>query len=302
MKKTVLIALCGFASTAFAISVYEGFDYTAGQALNNSGGGGNVVGNGGTGWGTNWFGNSGLTFNAVGSNTVSKTWSTPTNYNFTPTGSAMQQTTNSNVAYRGLTETVDFGADGTVYFSFLFNDANTSGNFNFGFTDSTGGSNTASGPYLGIQFSSGSGQGMQAVSGANGGSKTSNFFGNNQYSANTDYLIVGKILTFADGSSFDTIAFNLYAAGDTVALTDPGAAGNFTYSYGAAGMSGSADRITFSSSNLGNDFSGNQSSSMITDELRIGDTWGSVAIPEPSTLVLVGLALGSLALFRRRKA
>lgn len=37
------------------------------------------------------------------------------------------------------------------------------------------------------------------------------------------------------------------------------------------------------------------------DEIRIGTTWDAVAIPEPGTLLLVGIALGSLAIFRRRR-
>lgn len=38
------------------------------------------------------------------------------------------------------------------------------------------------------------------------------------------------------------------------------------------------------------------------DEFRIGETWESVTpIPEPGTLVLVGIALGSLLLFRKRR-
>ncbi|MCC5849359.1 MAG: PEP-CTERM sorting domain-containing protein [Verrucomicrobia bacterium] len=37
------------------------------------------------------------------------------------------------------------------------------------------------------------------------------------------------------------------------------------------------------------------------DEVRIGTTWEVVAIPEPSTLILLGISLGSVALFRRRR-
>lgn len=38
------------------------------------------------------------------------------------------------------------------------------------------------------------------------------------------------------------------------------------------------------------------------DEIRIGTTWDAVSpIPEPGTLLLVGIALGSLLLFRRRR-
>jgi hypothetical protein len=41
---------------------------------------------------------------------------------------------------------------------------------------------------------------------------------------------------------------------------------------------------------------------VVFDEFRMGTTWESVAaIPEPGTLALVGIALGSLVLFRRRK-
>lgn len=38
------------------------------------------------------------------------------------------------------------------------------------------------------------------------------------------------------------------------------------------------------------------------DEIRIGETWDSVTvIPEPGTLVLLGVALGAMAIFRRRR-
>ena len=37
------------------------------------------------------------------------------------------------------------------------------------------------------------------------------------------------------------------------------------------------------------------------DEIRFGDSFDAVMIPEPGTLVLVGIALGSLCLFRRRR-
>lgn len=39
----------------------------------------------------------------------------------------------------------------------------------------------------------------------------------------------------------------------------------------------------------------------IVDSIAVGTTWDAIAIPEPGTIVLVGIALGSLLLFRRRK-
>lgn len=44
------------------------------------------------------------------------------------------------------------------------------------------------------------------------------------------------------------------------------------------------------------------SSNYILDEYRMGDSLSNVAIPEPSTVVLLGLGLGSVFMLRRRRA
>lgn len=285
-----------------AIMVYEGFDYSAGTLDFND--------NGSTGWNTAWTQDSVLNvgFNNAGSNVIdSKTWSTPANYAFAPTGNAAQNDITSNfVGYRQLTaeNTVDFGADNTVYFSFLINKASTAGaNFNFGFggTAAAGNFNVGSTPWTGIQFGAGAnGNGVQAGSRLANGDKAYLFADGPQGMAlGEDLLVVGRLTTFASGASNDTIAFNLYSSSDILPLVDPD---TFTYAYGASAQSGVADRITLAASNTGINYTGlGQPTDMIFDEFRMGDTWQSVAIPEPTTGALTSLGLLAILGYRRQR-
>ncbi|MCC5851030.1 MAG: PEP-CTERM sorting domain-containing protein [Verrucomicrobia bacterium] len=63
------------------------------------------------------------------------------------------------------------------------------------------------------------------------------------------------------------------------------------------------DGHTFDSITIGAHMGKNVSNpSFIIDEVRVGTTWDSVTpIPEPGTLILLGISLGTLWLFRRRK-
>jgi hypothetical protein len=67
-----------------------------------------------------------------------------------------------------------------------------------------------------------------------------------------------------------------------------------TYSVFNAGINLSQVRLVASTNTL------NLNSSAIFDEVRVGDSFSAVTIPEPGTLALVGVALGSLLIFRRR--
>jgi hypothetical protein len=110
--------------------------------------------------------------------------------------------------------------------------------------------------------------------------------GTSQFTAGTTFLVAGKIETTAAGN--DTISASLFtdvSGGEPVSWN---AVSTGTFSaiatqlnlYAAAGTT--AGKFEF-------------------DELRLGDSFAAVTIPEPSSFLLVGLAgLVAIALRRRR--
>ena len=161
---------------------------------------------------------------------------------------------------RSLSTTIDLGAEGVYYFSMLMN-------------KSDGG---ASADALNVYFHGGGAQKARVGIGSN----EAILFGlaNGWTSGagtlmpkNTDILLVGKFITSA--SQNDELHLVRYLPNDEVPLTEPI---NWPEST-TANMSG-----VIASISLAMGVGTGQ-----IDEIRIGTTWASVAIPEPSALVLL---------------
>ena len=105
-------------------------------------------------------------------------------------------------------------------------------------------------------------------------------------SPNTTYLMVGKLSKADPTGNYDR--FQLLANPDS--LTEPATWG------GTVDMDmtiDSIDRLYF--------FIGGSSNDFQMDDIRVGTSYDSVVIPEPGTLVLLGVALGAALLAHRRR-
>jgi hypothetical protein len=261
IKKTCILALLGTFAVAQA-AVVERFNYTNG-ALGNTA-------TGGTGQTGNWQLTSTST-DAATASIIDYTWATPTGYGITPVDKAITGSAFSHTAAFQLTTAVNFDSNSEVYFSFL--------------ARSNGGSSglisleTSAGVEKARLYQTVGGPAMTASIGDTPAG-IGNRFGND----GIDVLVIGRITTVASGS--DTIAIDIVQNTQTIA-------GSFTADASASAVTtGSANYIEFwNFANAGGRIG----------EFRMGSTYDSVTIPEPSTFALVGIALGALVFFRRRK-
>lgn len=268
MNKTskFLIATLGALTLSANAAVIETFDYSNG-ALNNTA-------TSGIGQSGNWR----LTPTNTGNATLSVadvTWATPTGYTVTPNNKGVGGVQNASGAFF-LDSAIDFDADGEVWFSMLYRRPTTSGSTGL------------------LSLNSGTTEKARLMQTAGGGAITGSIgdtlsgTGNSFPGTGDDLLIVGRIVTSALGN-------------DTLALQITGSAGSITGSFAAT--TGTASAVTTGTANSLYfwNFTNADSTGAYFGEVRMGDTYASV-IPEPSTLLLVGVALGSVLLFRRRKA
>lgn len=259
-----IIQSIAFLLTAAGLNaaVIESFDYTAGLLT------GTATGTGLTG---SWSAVSG------GVDIVSGSLSAAgiTGYGYTPTGNRVSTRADGFAEARvslGVGNTIDFGTDSTTYFSYLFKVNDTDSQFRLRFLDSSS-----------VQVASVGDANLNDFLNVQVGSAVE---GTSQFTAGTTFLVAGKIETSAAGN--DTISASLFTdltggepvAWNAISTGTSSAVVSQLSLYAAANTT--AGKFEF-------------------DELRLGDSFAAVTIPEPSTFLLVGLAgLGAL-LFRRRR-
>jgi hypothetical protein len=201
------------------------------------------------------------------------TFATPTGYGFTPAGRGIvtpNNTDNSAAVNLASGSQINFGVNGTFYYSFLLNYTDGTSNMLFGL-----GNNSSDVSLIRVQgLNSGALRVAVGSSAADGA-----------VLANGSYLVVGRITTNATGN--DGHRLWVYGSGDSIALADPGTAGS--YAAQATEISGIASMAEFR----------NMQNAAIGD-FRMGTTWEAVVIPEPGTYVVSLLALvGAAVAFRR---
>lgn len=267
MKTTTKFLIAGFSAMTLGLNaaVVESFDYSNG-ALNNTA-------TNGTGQTGDWR----LTPTNAGNATLSVadiTWATPTGYDVAVNNKGVGGVVGATGAFF-LQDAINFDADGEVYFSFLFRRQTTAG--------STGLISLNSGATEKARLFQTAGGG--AVTGSVGDTLTGT---GNSFPGTGDMLVVGRIVTSELGN--DSLSFQVTGSAGTVPST-------FTQNSGvaSAATTGTANSIYFWN------FANADSTGAYFGEFQMGDSYASV-IPEPSTLVLLGIALGSVVLFRRRKA
>ncbi len=104
----------------------------------------------------------------------------------------------------------------------------------------------------------------------------------------TEYFVLGKVSFGNDTKTFDISASVFTASGDVPATEPVTWNSTDTFTYGVSQSSLSEFRF--------------QARGGISqfDDARVATTYAEVAIPEPSSIALMGLAFGALALLRRR--
>jgi hypothetical protein len=205
----------------------------------------------------------------------------------------------SNYVYSSLTApatsalAVTDGNSKTIWMSYAL----TSGGAGTATVELRNGSASATGGIVfGLQASLSSGSfdaNTVQLLGNNGARDTQDF----TFTTGQDYLLVGKLTYSMSGGTTSFDSGSLWVLNDSGILpSDEIGLGAAIASFSTASTS-TADRtpgflrISNGSSTASNTF----------DEIRIGDSFSAVVIPEPGTLALVGIALGALAIFRRRK-
>lgn len=271
MKTQLLCAslfLASYSLSQATLLVHEPFDYTVGSNI----GGVAATGVGLTG---NWQRRYQDTATAT-LRVENTTFATPTGFGFTPSGRGIVtpvDTNNSAAVNLATGAQVNFGADGTFYYSFLLNYTAGTSNMWFGIGNSS------------------SADSLIRVQGLNSGAlrvAVGSTFNDGAVLADGSYLVVGRITTTETDN--DGHRLWVFGSGDSVLLSDPGTVGS--YAAAAAAISGTGSMIEFR----------NMQNAAIGD-FRMGTTWEAVVIPEPSTYAAIfGLvALLGVGWLRRRQ-
>ncbi len=268
-------------STASAqIVAYEGFDYANGSALPTTPatGSGWSSASGQEGW-RNSLDDSALSTGRYEVNTTVSI-NTPSGYEYTPTGGVMEGTFNTNpffnaVAFRRTDATFDLGSAGTQYFSLLMRNDGTTGS-NFGLMTTTKSN---------VFFFQERNNGTSRVDSDFG---AATFPGIN-WSSNDDYLLVMRVVT--DGLGGGDVEFLRFADSDVVPDEEPLVWTNIMTLSGLTGSDLGAVQLRID---------GPATDAQLFDEIRLGATWNSVAVPEPTSAAMLLGAVGLLAIRRRR--
>jgi len=279
MKKQILtsLALAGIASFASAQTVSETFNYTAGGIGTTATTGTGLTGN----WAAGHTNGATFTGGAAGA-FVAGTIPAPTGY--LPASTNNQLQLNNGAAYAQLATPIASNVNQTFYTSFLLDlsaDGLLSGSFfNVGFAAIDGADNT---DFLNF--------GKSSTGSANFGSTYGGGFlaGSVVIDAAKNYLVVMKVDFVVAGD--DSLSIKIFESTDTVSGTE-------TIAWDQVRTGAFADTVSLTA--LG--FRAGSAQTMEVDQIRIGDTWGSVVIPEPSSYALLGgfLALGWVMVRRRR--
>jgi hypothetical protein len=267
MKKRFFITVVALITLGVhaTLLVEEVFDYSAG-AITDA----NL--NGGTGLSGAW-GTGGGSAPVI----VSGSLTAPTGYGFTPDGNRVENTGNGFITRAFETDSrLNLGSDNTYYMSWLIRTSVIGDVSRLNLVDNAFANRISIGKLgnandnLAIQLSDGS------------------VLYSTTSLTNGDFLIVAK-LESDDGTL--TVSAS--------AFPSTGSVGSEPATWDISTTSTSADHVKnmLSMNVLMQGASGN----IGFDEFRIGTTYAAV-IPEPSTLALLGIALGVAAIFRRRKA
>ena len=248
-----------------AVLVHEGFDYDTGP-LNNTP-------TSGVGQSGNWQLTPANTANATLS-VADVAWNTPTGYSHRHNNKGVGGVQNATGAF-SLQQPINFDADGVYYFSLLYRRPVLEGNIGL------------------LSLNSGETEKARLFQAVGGGNVTARIGDElegtgDAFSGTGDLLFVGRIQTSASGN--DTIAFQVIPASGTVPDT-------FTPTHTrTAETTGTADSLYFWN------FLNEDSSGAYFGNFIMGSTYGSVimSIPEPTTILLVGLGVVLLSRLRRK--
>lgn len=274
IQKLIGVLMLAATASRGAIIAYDGFDYAASSTVTNAGTEtaeqiGLVDLNGGSGWTGAWI-HQGFGSPSADTTGASYSYSDGTN-SVTTTGVAYNLR-----SYRNSSRTFGTLADGDYYFSILINrnTSNNAGNAKLKFTQT--------------------------------GTQNRNFeVGFLNGDNNLDYRVGGnsEVTNVATGNNLTNMIIGKFS------LTS-GTAGDFTFWLNPADLAsetGSGSGITTSQTAGGGidgirlEYSDGANGGRF-DEFRLGTTWDSVTtIPEPSSLLLIGLGLAGAAVFRRRR-
>jgi len=269
LRVLTVLALFASLSAHATLLVYEGFDYSGASDVDGE--------SGGTGWSGAWGISGGGSGVVAGYDASSLSNTAFTGAGFSSVGGALTNDHNTFAAQRDFNTVIDLDADGAVYFSYLINMSELTVRDDVQFTG------TASSNPFEVRLNN-----EVAATGGSGTFQTTNL----GLTAGTTYFVVGKITTAA-GAGNDFMSAKVYASGDTVSATE-----EFDITSAGAVVTGTLTGIQFYQGDSAN----NDGDPTIYDEFRLGTTWESVAIPEPSSFVLVGLSMvaGYLSIRRRR--
>lgn len=268
MQKSLISILvsCAVSAAFGSLTVHEPFNYPVDANIG-------AVAATGTGLAGNWQRSFTDPASAILRVYEYSDWALPAGYGFTPAnvrvGTPVDQTNSAAVGLAPGAQ-INFDTDGVIYYSYLLNYA----------TDNRSR----------VSFGSAATPDLMRVQGIASG--VLRIYAGGDFTAGAalgagDYLVVGRISTAATGT--DEHRIWVYGSADTVALADPGTAGSYASHSGT--ITGTADMVQFS--NVLDTSYG---------EFRMGTTWESVVIPEPSTYAMAfGLLALVLLLVRSRR-
>lgn len=212
-----------------------------------------------------------------------------------PSGAVSHNGGDNSVLVVGGTEqyaSVGIGSrtDETIYFSFLLRRNEEAGQFFMlgltrGALPTNAGSVAGAGGF--VQRHDGSGGGRIGSNVFNSGTRAEAL--NFGLPGDTTALFVGRLTKTDPNGNYNQLSY----AFNPDTLTESEVSWMDLTFNNTTGLN-SVDRLWFRAGGGTENFS--------VDMLRVGTTFDTVLIPEPGTLVLVGIALGSLLLFRRRRA
>lgn len=250
-----------------ALLASDHFDYSTAETLGSQS-------TAGGGWSSGWTSNAALT-TASTATVASGSLPAPTDYAPVPSANSAIQA--SMLAYRGLAAIaeMDLGVDQDYYISFLAERTATpsSKSYSLLLQNSSGGN-------IGIVGTSTGGSPNVTLGGSGNVSQGSNIVGNG-----SAYLWVIKVS--AKASAADQIFVKVYNEAVTVDTTEP-----VTWN-----VSSNGELNNSTISQIG--FAQGSGATLQIDEVRIGETWEDVVVPEPASVLLVITGLGLLATRRR---